>query len=67
MRIIGYGGLGDPADVISASLASALQALADGRLDVSIGKELPLSQVNEGLELLGAHKIRGKLVLDLRA
>jgi NADPH:quinone reductase len=67
LRIQGYGGLGEPADVISASLASALRALADGRLDVSIGKELPLSQVNEGLELLGAHKFRGKLVLDLQA
>jgi len=28
---------------------------------------LPLSQVNEAFELPAAHKIRGKLVLDLQA
>jgi NADPH:quinone reductase len=65
LRILGYGGLRDSDEVLGAALAEALKALASGRLDVAIGKTLPLSQVNEALELLAARKIRGKLVLDL--
>lgn len=66
LRILGYGGLRDSGEVLGAALATALRALADGRLDVAIGKMMPLSQVNEALELLAARKVRGKLVLDLQ-
>lgn len=66
LRIMGYGGLRDSDEVIGAALATALKALADGKLAVTIGRTLPLSQVNEALELLGARKVRGKLVLDLQ-
>jgi NADPH2:quinone reductase len=66
LRIMGYGGLRDSSEVLGAALATALQALADGRLEVAIGKTLPLGQVNEALDLLAAHKVRGKLVLDLQ-
>ncbi len=64
--ILGYGGLRDSDEILGAALATALSALADGRLDVAIGKTLPLSQVNEAFELLAARKVRGKLVLDLQ-
>ena len=67
LQILGYGGLRDSDEILGAALAKALSALADGRLDVVIGKTLPLSRVNEAFELLAAHKIRGKLVLDLQA
>ena len=66
LQILGYGGLRDSDEILGAALAKALSALADGRLDVVIGKTLPLSRVNEAFELLAAHKIRGKLVLDLQ-
>jgi NADPH:quinone reductase len=66
LRIMGYGGLRDSAEVLSAALGTALKALADGRLDVAIGKTLPLSHVNDALGLLAAHRVRGKLVLDLQ-
>ena len=43
-------------------------AAADGQqaLDLVAARRLPLSQVNDALELLAAHKVRGKLVLDLQ-
>lgn len=66
LQIQGYGGLRDSDEILDAALAKALSALADGRLGVAIGKTLRLSQVNEAFELLAAHKIRGKLVLDLQ-
>lgn len=66
LRILGYGGLRDSDEALGAALATALRALADGRLDVAIGKMMPLSQVNEALELLAARKVRGKLVHDLQ-
>lgn len=65
LRIVGYGGLRDSDEILGATLATALRALADGHLDVAIGKTLPLSQVNDALQLLAARKVRGKLVLDL--
>jgi NADPH:quinone reductase-like Zn-dependent oxidoreductase len=60
LRILGYGGLRDSDEILGATLATALSALADGRLDVAIGKTLPLSQVNEAFELLAARKVRGE-------
>lgn len=66
LQILGYGGLRHSDEILGAALAKALSALADGCLDVAIGKTLPLSQVNEALELLAARKVRGKLVLDLQ-
>jgi NADPH:quinone reductase len=66
LRILGYGGLRDSDEILGAALAKALSALADGRLEVAIGKILPLSQVNAALDLLAARKVRGKVVLDLQ-
>lgn len=66
LRILGYGGLRDSDEVLGAALAKALSALADGRLDVAIGKTLPLSRVNEAFDLLAARKVMGKVVLELQ-
>jgi NADPH:quinone reductase len=66
LRILGYGGLRDSDEVLGAALAKALRALADGRLDVAVGKTLPLSRVNEALDLLAARKVMGKVVLELQ-
>jgi NADPH:quinone reductase len=66
LRILGYGGLRDSDEILGAALAKALSALADGWLEVAIGKILPLSQVNAALDLLAAPKVRGKVVLDLQ-
>ena len=55
-----------PASLVTGTPAELNDRLADGRLDVAIGKMMPLSQVNEALELLAARKVRGKLVLDLQ-
>jgi NADPH:quinone reductase len=65
LRILGYGGLRDSDEILGAALSKALGALADGRLDVAIGKVLPLDQVNQALDLLAARKVRGKVVLSL--
>ncbi len=66
LRILGYGGLRDSDEILGAALAKALSALADGRLDVAIGKTLPLSRVNEAIDLLAARKVMGKVVLELQ-
>jgi NADPH:quinone reductase len=66
LTIAGYGGLRDSDQVLGAALSKALSALANGRLDVAIGKVLPLDQVNQALDLIAARKVRGKLVLSLR-
>jgi NADPH:quinone reductase len=66
LRIVGYGGLRDSDEILGAALSKALGALADGRLDVAIGKVLPLDQVNQALDLLAARKVSGKVVLSLR-
>lgn len=66
LQIMGYGGLRDSQEILGAALARALCALAEGRLDVAIGKTLSLGQVNEAFDLLAERKVRGKVVLDLQ-
>jgi NADPH:quinone reductase-like Zn-dependent oxidoreductase len=57
----------DGDEAIHLALASALRALADGKLDVAVDSAIPLSRVNEAFERLAGRKAKGKLVLDLRA
>jgi len=66
LRILGYGGLRDPDNVHRAGLLEALRALAEHRLSVVVGRTLPLSAVNEALELIAERAVRGKIALDLR-
>lgn len=66
LRVIGYGGLMEPDDVIAAGVKEALQAVADERLEVCIDSVLPLSGVNQAFVRLVERTVRGKLLLDLR-
>lgn len=65
ISVIGYGGLTEPEDRLRAGKLRALDALATGRLQVEVGKVLPLSEINEALSLLEHRQVLGKLVLDL--
>jgi NADPH:quinone reductase len=65
LTVRGYGGLLEPDDVMVAAIRTALQALADGRLDVAVDQVVPLADVNGALHRLASRGVRGKLVLDL--
>lgn len=67
ITVLGYAGLIEPEQRLAEAARAALQALADGRLRVVVGAVVPLAEVNEALERLGARGVRGKLVLDLTA
>jgi NADPH:quinone reductase-like Zn-dependent oxidoreductase len=45
--VLGYAGLLESDDTMSAFIREALQALADGRLSVPVDSALPLAQANE--------------------
>ncbi len=64
ITISGYGGLGEPPDVLHAAMDRTLAALADGRLHVAVDT-MPLADVNEGLRRLEQREVLGKLVLDV--
>lgn len=66
IRILGYGGLMLTSEQRREGLQGALAALADGRLRIGIGEELPLERVNEALALLADRRVTGKVVLALR-
>lgn len=65
LTVLGYGGLIEPEEVLAKALRAALQALADGRLEVPVEAVLPLAEVNEALSRLASRGARGKLVLDV--
>jgi NADPH:quinone reductase len=65
LTVLGYGGLIEPDQVLAKALKEALQALADGRLEVPVEVVLPLAEVNDALSRLASRGARGKLVLDV--
>jgi NADPH2:quinone reductase len=65
LTIRGYGGLLEPDHVMATAIRAALQALADGRLEVAVDQVVPLADVNGALGRLASRGVRGKLVLDL--
>jgi NADPH2:quinone reductase len=66
LSVLGYGGLiADPAD-LRRGLLAALEALAQGRLEVTVDAVVPLEAVNDAFDRLAARRVAGKLVLDLR-
>ena len=67
LTIYGYGGLIASEESIARAKHQALQAVAEGRMRVSIGATFPLSQVNDALAQLAGRTVRGKVLLDLRA
>lgn len=64
--ILGYGGLIEPDEVMATWMRSALQALAEGKLQVPIDTMMPLTEVNEAFQRLADRRVLGKLILDLR-
>jgi len=65
LRLMGYGGLMETAEAIAAGIRAALQAVADGRLEVVIDSALPLDDVNAAFDRLVDRAVCGKVVLDL--
>jgi NADPH:quinone reductase len=66
LRILTYGGLIATLEERRDGLAHALQALAEGKLRLSIGAELELDSVNDALDLIADRTVTGKILLKLR-
>jgi NADPH2:quinone reductase len=66
LTVYGYGGLIEPEERLAAGRATALNALAEGRLRVAVARVLPLQRVNEAFAALVDRAVTGKIVLDLR-
>ncbi len=67
ITVLGYAGLLESDEAMSAAIGEALQALADGQLTVPVDSTMPLDQVNEAFDLIRQRQVRGKIVLDTRA
>jgi NADPH2:quinone reductase len=67
LRVLGYAGLLESDDTMSAAIRDALQALASGQLTVTVDSAVPLRDVSEAFERIQQRRARGKLVLDTRA
>jgi NADPH:quinone reductase len=65
LTVYGYGGLIESAERMAAGKAAALDALAAGRLKVTVADVLPLGRVNDAFTALVERGVTGKIVLDL--
>jgi NADPH:quinone reductase len=50
-------------DRAAANLTTLLGLVTDGRLEVQVGLETPLAEVNDALDALAARQVRGKAIL----
>jgi NADPH2:quinone reductase len=50
-------------DRAAANLTTLLGLVGDGRLEVQVGGEWPLAEVNDALDALAARRVRGKAIL----
>ncbi len=62
----GYGGMQLSREERRSGLESALEALAEGTLEVTIDEVLALERVQEAFARLEQRRVQGKLLLDLR-
>jgi NADPH:quinone reductase-like Zn-dependent oxidoreductase len=53
-------------DRAAGNLRTLLGLVADGRLEVSVGLEAPLEDVNDALDALDARQVPGKAILTVR-
>ena len=67
VAVLGYAGMLDSDEAISAALRLALEALAAGKFSVPIDSAMPLDQVNEAFDRIQRRNVRGKVVLDATA
>jgi NADPH2:quinone reductase len=65
LKVLGYAGLLESDDALDAAKGKALEALADGRLKVTIDSEFPLVDTNDALERLNERSSQGEVVLSL--
>jgi len=65
-RILTYGGLIATLDERRHGLAHALEAVAAGKLRLTIGAELSLDSVNDAFDLIADRSVTGKIVLKIR-
>jgi NADPH:quinone reductase len=65
LRVLGYGGLMLSDAERVKDLPDALEAIADGRMRIPIGRTLELDQANVALDLLREGALTGKIVLEL--
>ena len=64
--VFGYAGLRLTNEERRKGLEAALEALADGRLRIPIGRVWPLEDVNRALESLADRTVTGKAILRVR-
>lgn len=67
LTIYGYGGLIASEETLANAKRSALRAVSDGTMRVSIGKIFRLEQVNDALSTQAGGTAPGKILLDIRA
>lgn len=65
LRVLGYGGLTEPAESVHEAIRHALEAVRDGRLDVAVDEVVPLDGVNDAMARLARREVEGKLLLSL--
>ncbi len=63
--ILGYTGMLLSDEERRSGLAGVLQALADGRLRLSVDRVLPLAEADSAFDLLADRAVAGKVLLDL--
>ena len=64
ITVIGYAGLLESDEVMSAAIGEALRAAAAGQMSVPVDETVPLAQVNEAFGRITGRQSRGKIVLD---
>ncbi|HET6963270.1 MAG TPA: zinc-binding dehydrogenase, partial [Acidimicrobiales bacterium] len=65
LTVNGYGGLIESDEALAAGIRAAMDALREGRMEVAVGRRVPLAEVGEAFRLLEERAVMGKIVLDL--
>jgi len=66
LTLYGYAGLIASHEELAKAKRNALQAVADGKMEVTVGATYPLNEVNQAFERLASRDVQGKVLLDLR-
>jgi NADPH:quinone reductase len=61
-----YAGVQATREERRAGISAALTAVAEGRMRIGIGREVPLESVNDAFAALRDHSVAGKVLLRLR-
>jgi NADPH2:quinone reductase len=66
LTVYGYAGLIEDDEVLAKHVVDALDAVRDRRLEVVVGRTVPIEEVNDAFELLEQRSVQGQVLLDLR-